>query len=70
MHVGSRFVWCMGAILLLGSYLYAGEHPFPVTENSNCLECHTDRAVGNHAHPAVKSGCVSCHKIEDRQDAT
>jgi predicted CXXCH cytochrome family protein len=60
----------MGAILLLGSYLYAGEHPFPVTENSNCLECHTDRAVGNHAHPAVKSGCVSCHKIEDRQDAT
>ena len=70
MHVCARFVGCMGAIFLLASHAYAQQHPFPMTENSECQECHADHAAGRHVHPAVKSGCLSCHKVENRQDAT
>jgi predicted CXXCH cytochrome family protein len=49
---------------------YAGAHPARVDEHSNCLDCHSDRATGDYVHPAVKGGCVSCHKIENRDEAS
>lgn len=51
---------------LLGPRLgYARAHPTRVDENSNCIECHADRATGAYVHSAVKLGCTSCHKIEN-----
>jgi predicted CXXCH cytochrome family protein len=59
----------MAVVWLLGSCLcYAGRHPTPLDENSNCLECHADHAAGAHVHPAVKRGCLSCHVVENRKD--
>ncbi|MGA7770224.1 MAG: cytochrome c3 family protein [Candidatus Sulfotelmatobacter sp.] len=61
----------VGIAWLLGSCLcYAGPHPTRVDANSNCLECHADHATGDHVHPAVKQGCVSCHSIENRADGS
>jgi predicted CXXCH cytochrome family protein len=61
--------------LVLGGMLrvqlsYAGAHPARVDEHSNCLECHSDHATGDYVHPAVQGGCVSCHKIENRDEAS
>lgn len=47
---------------------YAGPHPARVDERSNCLACHADHATGDYVHPAVKGGCISCHKIENQDD--
>ncbi|MGC1450661.1 MAG: cytochrome c3 family protein [Candidatus Sulfotelmatobacter sp.] len=56
---------------LLGlSLCYAASHPTPVTESSNCLECHADLATGDHVHAAVTKGCLSCHSIENRESVT
>ena len=56
---------------VLGAELcYAGAHPARVDEHSNCLECHADYAKGDYVHPAVKSGCISCHQIENHDDAS
>ncbi len=60
----------MTACLLFPCLCYAGSHPTPVDEKSNCLECHADLATGDHVHPAVKLGCASCHSIENREDAS
>jgi predicted CXXCH cytochrome family protein len=51
--------------LLCACVGYASEHPL-VDENSRCLDCHADHAVGDHVHPAVKRGCTSCHPVENR----
>lgn len=48
----------------------AGVHPARVDEHSNCVECHPDHARGDYVHPAVKLGCLSCHTIENHDDAS
>ena len=60
----------MVACLVDPGLCFAGTHPTRIDENSNCLECHADHATGDHVHPAVKQGCTSCHKIENREDAS
>jgi len=71
MMISARFLVQIMAAWLLGPCLcYAELHPVPIDENSNCLECHADHATGDHVHPAVKSGCTSCHSVEKRDDAT
>jgi len=71
MKLSARFALLLMMAWLLGPRLgYAGVHPTPVDENTNCLECHADQATGDHVHPAVKLGCTSCHTIENREDAS
>ena len=71
MKLSARFALLLMMAWLLGPRLgYAGAHPTPVDENTNCLECHADHATGDHVHPAVKLGCTSCHTIENREDAS
>jgi len=56
---------------VLGAQLcYAGAHPARVDEHSNCLECHADHGTGDYVHPAVKSGCISCHRVENHDGAS
>ena len=56
---------------VLGAQLcYAGAHPVRIDESSNCVGCHTDHATGDSVHPAVKDGCLSCHKVENHEDAS
>src|SRR5580765_7616758 len=64
-----------GILLVLGEVLgaqlcYAGAHPARVDEHSNCVECHADHATGDYVHPAVKGGCISCHEVENHDDAS
>jgi len=55
----------------LGAHLcYAGAHPARVDEHSNCVECHADHASGDYVHSALKGGCISCHKVENHDDAS
>lgn len=56
--------------IFTGHLCSAGPHPVRVDESSNCAECHSDYATGDHVHPAVKGGCVSCHEIENHDDAS
>ena len=49
---------------------YAGAHPTRVDEHSNCIECHADHGSGDYVHPALKGGCISCHKVENHDDAS
>ena len=49
---------------------YASTHPAGIDEHSNCLECHADHATGDYVHPALKGGCISCHRIENRDGAS
>ena len=71
MTLTARFVLRVMLACLAGACLcYANSHPVRVDANSNCLECHADRAKGDHVHPAVTMGCTSCHSIETREDAT
>lgn len=71
MTISSRFPVLIMAAWLLGPCLcYAGLHPVPIDEDSNCLECHADHATGDHVHPAIQRGCTSCHRVENRGDAT
>jgi predicted CXXCH cytochrome family protein len=51
-------------------WCYAGAHPVRVDEHSNCIECHADHATGDYVHPALKNGCISCHKVENHDDAS
>jgi len=51
-------------------YVGSGPHPTRVDEKTNCLECHADHATGVHVHPAVEQGCLSCHSIATREDAS
>ena len=46
----------------------ASPHPVHVDSQSNCPECHQDHASGDYIHPAVNIGCISCHKVENRDD--
>jgi predicted CXXCH cytochrome family protein len=56
---------------VLGAHLcYAGVHPVRVDEHSNCVECHADHAAGQYIHPALKNGCISCHKVENHDDGS
>ena len=71
MTVPARFAFRLMVACVVGPCLcYAGTHPTRIDENSNCLECHADHATGEHVHPAVKKGCTSCHKVENREDAS
>ncbi len=71
MTLSARFALRVMLVCLGGACLcYAGAHPVPVDENSNCLECHADHATGDHVHPAVTMGCSSCHSIETREGTT
>jgi len=63
------------SILIAGVVLSAGavcaeQHPVPLEANSPCLDCHSDHASGGQVHAAVKQGCTSCHRVENRSDAT
>ena len=49
---------------------YGGAHPVRVDEHSNCVECHADHATGDYVHPALKSGCISCHQVENDDDTS
>jgi predicted CXXCH cytochrome family protein len=49
---------------------YGGAHPVRVDEHSNCVECHADHATGDYVHPALKSGCISCHQVENHDDTS
>lgn len=68
----SARISCWAALALLFSPLlcYAGVHPGPLDEHSNCVECHADYASGDHVHPAVSLGCNSCHVVERRDAVT
>jgi len=70
MHRCALFAGCVGVMLLWAANLCAGQHPFPIDENTQCLDCHADHATGDYVHPAVKNGCASCHRVENRQDVT
>ncbi|HLZ42760.1 MAG TPA: cytochrome c3 family protein [Candidatus Sulfotelmatobacter sp.] len=70
MHLRALVPACLGLIFLLASIPAAGQHPYPLGENSQCIDCHDDHATGNHVHPAVKSGCASCHQVENRNQET
>ena len=48
----------------------AAAHPTRVDEHSNCAECHADHAAGTYVHPALKGGCISCHRVENHDDAS
>jgi len=63
------------AASLLGGILsahlcYAAAHPVRVDENSRCIDCHADHATGAYVHPALKDGCISCHKVENHDGAS
>src|SRR5215469_5628242 len=66
--------WLLVSLVLSGmlsvQLSYARAHPGRVDEHSNCIECHSDRASGVYVHSAVKSGCISCHKIENHDGVT
>ena len=49
---------------------YGRAHPVRVDEHSNCVECHADHANGDYVHPALKSGCISCHQVENHDDTS
>jgi predicted CXXCH cytochrome family protein len=51
-------------------WCYGGAHPVRVDEHSNCIECHADHATGDYIHPALKGGCISCHQVENHDDAS
>ena len=51
-------------------WCYSAAHPVRVDEHSNCVECHADHATGQYVHPALKSGCISCHQVENHDDAS
>ena len=71
MTLSARLPLCWMSVFLLSSCLcYAGAHPTRLDDNSNCLECHADRATGIHVHAAVKRGCTACHSLENRGDAS
>ena len=57
-------------LLLTSSLSYAGLHPIRVAPDNNCLECHADHANAPYVHAPVKQGCLECHTIADREDAT
>jgi predicted CXXCH cytochrome family protein len=48
---------------------YGGSHP-PVDEQSNCLDCHADHGTAAYPHPALKQGCLACHRIQNLESAT
>lgn len=62
------------AVLLTGVFTaqicLAGPHPVRVDGRTNCADCHADHAAGDHVHPALKSGCTTCHAIENHEDAS
>lgn len=61
-----RAAYCLLLTGILGAQLcYADVHPVRIDEHSNCIECHADHATGDSVHPAAKSGCISCHKVEN-----
>jgi len=69
----NHFAKCRGAALLLfltSSFSYAGMHPIRVASNTNCVECHADHAKGVYVHTPVKQGCLECHVVTEREDAT
>ena len=69
-HSMIRAAVCLLAGALSVSLCYANAHPVRVDNQSNCIECHQDHASGGYVHPAVKAGCVSCHKVENRDEST
>lgn len=60
--------------LLLGVFAaqlcVADAHPVRVDEHSNCIECHADHTTGDYVHAALNRGCISCHKIDNHDDAS
>ena len=71
MSIRAGLYCCMIVVLTFWpSLCYGGQHPVPVDENSQCLDCHADHAAGDHVHAAVNLGCDSCHRVENRQDVS
>jgi len=51
----------------------AKPHPVPLEKNTTdkqCLECHEDRGKGKVVHPAMGSGCQSCHLVRIAKETT
>ncbi len=51
----------------------AAKHPVPLVEKiegAKCLECHADETKGKSVHPALASGCLSCHEVRVARDIT
>lgn len=67
---GAHSFQVLSACLLSSCLCYAGLHPVPVDEHSDCLQCHGEYAASDYIHPAVKRGCVACHTIEKQGSET
>jgi predicted CXXCH cytochrome family protein len=63
-------LWAFVAFVFGPCLPYAVTHPVRITQNSNCAECHTDRASGAFVHPALKRGCAVCHLVSNQDGFT
>jgi predicted CXXCH cytochrome family protein len=53
-------------VMLLVPRTWAAKHPVPLdanTDGAKCVECHADKAKGEHVHTAMGMGCLSCHEV-------
>ena len=59
-------------LLLLGgaSRAFAGVHPVPIDKNTDCAQCHAEKAKGKFTHSAIAMGCTTCHEIRTNKDVT
>jgi predicted CXXCH cytochrome family protein len=63
----------LASILILAWAAAAKPHPVPLEKNTTdaqCLECHGERTKGKVVHPAMGSGCQSCHLLRIAKDVT
>ncbi len=61
--VGMRHLFLVVAIILAIPAV-AGEHPVPITADSNCAECHEAQTKAKFVHSAIAAGCTSCHEVK------
>lgn len=72
----TRTIFLLLALLLLPCFAqsaFAGIHPVPLEKDADtakCLECHEDKTKGKNVHPAVSSGCLTCHLIRNANQTT
>jgi predicted CXXCH cytochrome family protein len=64
-----RFVSLVLSGTLGTQLLYAGAHPVSRRRAFRIALSAALTTTGDYVHPAVKSGCISCHKIENREAA-
>lgn len=59
---------CLLGLLAVG-VCYADSHP-PIDESAKCADCHADQASAAHLHPAIKGGCLTCHRVTTHENDT